>query len=162
MPLTRRDLLAAVPAALAASAALGRAADPKSRPRIAAIVTELSHKTHGQGIVDRFLDGYGWDSQHYRPCGRYRLALRRPEARGDLSREREQRHPGLKVYPTIAEALTCGGDRLAVDGVLLDRRARQLSRGTRRARRSIRATSSSSRSSTVFRRERPLGAGLQR
>ncbi len=38
---------------------------------------------------------------------------------GDLSREREQRHSGLKVYPTIAEALTRGGDRLAVDGVLI-------------------------------------------
>jgi hypothetical protein len=37
---------------------------------------------------------------------------------GDLSGERALRHPGLKVYPTIAEALTRGGDRLAVDGVL--------------------------------------------
>ena len=37
----------------------------------------------------------------------------------DLSRERAARHPGMKIYPTIAGALTQGGSRLAVDGVLL-------------------------------------------
>jgi len=37
----------------------------------------------------------------------------------DLSRGREHRYPGLKIYPTIAEALTLGGNNLAVDGVLL-------------------------------------------
>jgi hypothetical protein len=36
----------------------------------------------------------------------------------DLSAERAQRF-GLKVYPTIAGALRCGGDRLAVDGVVI-------------------------------------------
>src|SRR5260370_21353560 len=34
----------------------------------------------------------------------------------DLSRERASRHSGMKIYPTIAEALTAGGDKLAVDG----------------------------------------------
>jgi hypothetical protein len=37
----------------------------------------------------------------------------------DLSRERASRHPSLKIYPTIAEALTCGGSKLAVDGVVI-------------------------------------------
>ena len=37
----------------------------------------------------------------------------------DLSRERASRHPDMKIYPTIAEALTCGGKTLDVDGVLL-------------------------------------------
>jgi hypothetical protein len=37
----------------------------------------------------------------------------------DLSRERANRHPEMKIYPTIAEALTLGGSKLAVDGVLL-------------------------------------------
>jgi hypothetical protein len=118
-PLTRRDLFAAVPVAWAASAALSRAADPKSRPRIAAIVTEYRRKTHGQGIVDRFMDGYGWDGQHYRPSVDIVSLYVDQKPTGDLSREREQRHPLLKVYPTIAEALTCKGDKLAVDGVLL-------------------------------------------
>ena len=39
--------------------------------------------------------------------------------RGDLSRERAARHSGMKIYPTIAEALTAGGSKLAVDGVVI-------------------------------------------
>jgi hypothetical protein len=37
----------------------------------------------------------------------------------DLSRERAARFPTMKIYPTIAEALTLGGSNLAVDGVVL-------------------------------------------
>jgi hypothetical protein len=37
----------------------------------------------------------------------------------DLSRERLRRYPAIKNSPTIADALTLGGDKLAVDGVLL-------------------------------------------
>jgi len=37
----------------------------------------------------------------------------------DLSRERAQRFPGMKIYPTIAEALTLGGSKLDVDGVVI-------------------------------------------
>src|SRR5262245_5048091 len=118
MAMTRRDLLATVPVALAVGIERGSAAPSEKRPRIAAIVTEYRKKTHGQGIVDRFLDGYSWESRHHRP-GVEIVALyvdQKPE--GDLSEERERRYPGLKVYPTIAEALMCGRDRLAVDGVL--------------------------------------------
>jgi hypothetical protein len=38
---------------------------------------------------------------------------------GDLSRDRAARHPGLKIYPTIAAALGCGAEGLAVDGVVI-------------------------------------------
>ena len=38
---------------------------------------------------------------------------------GDLSRDRAERFPSMKIYPTIAEALTLGGSKLAVDGVVL-------------------------------------------
>lgn len=37
----------------------------------------------------------------------------------DLSRERAARFPSMKIYPTIAEALTSGGSKLAVDGVVI-------------------------------------------
>jgi hypothetical protein len=37
----------------------------------------------------------------------------------DLSRERARRFPGMKIYPTIAEALTQGTNKLAVDGVVI-------------------------------------------
>jgi len=38
---------------------------------------------------------------------------------GDLSHERAQQFPAMKIYPTIAEALTLGGSKLAVDGVVI-------------------------------------------
>ena len=38
---------------------------------------------------------------------------------GDLSRDRAKRFPSMKIYPTIAEALTLGGEQLAVDLQLL-------------------------------------------
>jgi hypothetical protein len=37
----------------------------------------------------------------------------------DLSRERARRHPTMKICPSIADALTLGGSKLAVDGVVL-------------------------------------------
>jgi hypothetical protein len=81
-------------------------------------VTEYRARSHAQGIVDRFLDGYGWESGHHRPAVDVVSLYLDQKPAGDLSGERAKRHPGLKVYPTIAEALCCGGDRLAVDGVL--------------------------------------------
>lgn len=38
---------------------------------------------------------------------------------GDLARLREQEYPAVTVYGTVAEALRCGGDTMAVDAVLL-------------------------------------------
>jgi hypothetical protein len=117
VPITRRDLLAAVPVGMAVGR--GAVVAGEGRPRIAAIVTEYRHKSHAQGIVDRFLDGYGWEGRHYRPSLEIVSLYVDQRPSSDLSREREQRHPGLKIYPTIAGALTLGGDRLAVDGVLI-------------------------------------------
>ena len=89
------------------------------RPKIAAIVTEYRKYSHGQHIVDRFLEGYGWNSRHHHPpMDLVSLYVdQRPE--GDLSRDRAERFPQMKIYPTVADALTLGGSDLAVDGVLL-------------------------------------------
>ena len=75
--------------------------------------------SHAQHIVDRFLDGYGWNgTHHYPPMDLVSLYVDQVGA-NDLSRERAARHPAMKIYPTIAEALTLGGGKLAVDGVVL-------------------------------------------
>ncbi|MCE2395831.1 hypothetical protein J4G02_14760 [Candidatus Poribacteria bacterium] len=89
------------------------------RPKIAAIVTEYRKYSHGQHIVDRFLEGYGWNGQHHHPSMDL-VSLyvdQRPES--DLSRDRAERFPQMKIYPTVADTLTLGGSDLAVDGVLL-------------------------------------------
>jgi hypothetical protein len=116
--MTRRGLLAAVPVVLSAGIDIS-GGEPGTRPKIAAITTVFRKASHAQGIVDRFLDGYGWESQHYRPSVDIVSLFVDQKPKGDLSQERAARHPELKLYSTIAEALTRGGDRLAVDGVLL-------------------------------------------
>ena len=81
------------------------------RPKLAAIVTTYFKYSHAQHIVDRFLDGYGWNgTHHYPPMDLVSLYVDQVGA-NDLSRERAARHPGMKIYPTIAEALTAGGEQ---------------------------------------------------
>jgi hypothetical protein len=89
------------------------------RPQIAAIITEYRKYSHGQHIVDRFLEGYGWNGRHHQPpMDLVSIYVdQRPE--GDLTADRAQRFPHMQVYPTVADALTLGGAKLAVDGVLL-------------------------------------------
>jgi hypothetical protein len=89
------------------------------RPKIAAVVTEYRKFSHAQHIVDRFLYGYGWDGRHHYPPMDLVSLYTDQVPDGDLSRSRAAEHPGMKIYPTVAEALTLGGERLAVDGVLL-------------------------------------------
>ena len=127
--MTRRDLLATtVPMALAAGrtdAAVN--VDIPNRPRIAALVTEYRKVSHGQGIIDRFLDGYGYDGRHYRPTVDIVSMYVDQRPASDLTREREQRHPGLKVYPTIAGRPHARHGRACRRRCLDHRRARQVS-----------------------------------
>ena len=89
------------------------------RPKIAAVATIYHKYSHAQHIVDRFLEGYGWNSRHHRPPMDL-VSLYVDQVKGDdLSRERAERFPSMKIYPTVADALTLGGSELAVDGVLL-------------------------------------------
>jgi hypothetical protein len=91
----------------------------QKRLKLAAVVTVYRKYSHAQHIVDRLLDGYGWHGvYHHPPMDLVSLYVdqKPPE---DLSRERAQRHPSLKIYPSISEALTCGGSKLAVDGVVV-------------------------------------------
>ena len=90
-----------------------------ARPRIAAVATIYHPMSHAQHIVDRFLDGYGWNGRHHYPPMDL-VSLYVDQVRDDdLSAERARRFPSMKIFPTVAEALTRGGGDLAVDGVLL-------------------------------------------
>jgi hypothetical protein len=90
-----------------------------TRPKIAAICTEVRKYAHAQHFLDRFLEGYGWDSRHHRPPFDLVSLYVDQVPEGDLSRERTTRFPTMKLYPTVADALTLGTATLAVDGVLL-------------------------------------------
>ena len=90
-----------------------------ARPKLAAIGTIYFKHSHAQHIVDRFLDGYGWNGKHHHPKMDLVSLYVDQVGANDLSRERAARHPALKMCPTIADALTLGGSKLAVDGVVL-------------------------------------------
>ena len=86
--------------------------------RIAVITTIYRYLSHAQHFADRFLVGYPREGRWHRPDMQVvsLYVAQRPE--GEQSRDRA-REFGFAVYPTIAEALRCGGDELAVDAVLL-------------------------------------------
>jgi len=89
------------------------------RPKLAAVVTTHHKYSHAQHIVDRFLYGYGWNGMHHHPPMDLIALYVDQIGEGDLSRSRAAEFPAMKMYPTIAEALTAGGSKLAVDGVVV-------------------------------------------
>ena len=111
MRISRRQLLAGATAPLITQA--------QKRPRLAAVVTEYRKFSHAQHIVDRFLEGYGWNGTHHHPAMDLVAIYVDQHPSGDLTPDRARRFPTMKVYPTIAEALTEGGSKLSVDGVVL-------------------------------------------
>src|SRR5688572_303520 len=113
--ISRRDVLAGA----AAMPLVGTAQTRPRRPKIAAISTIYFKYSHAQHIVDRFLEGYGWNGTHHiPPMDLVSLYVEQINER-DFSRDRAKRFPSMKMYPTIAEALTLGGSELAVDGIVV-------------------------------------------
>ena len=85
--------------------------------RIAVITTIYPYLSHAQHFADRFLVGYPRQGRWHRPNMKVVSLFIDQKPEGDQSLDRA-REFGFSVYPTIAEALRCGGDKLAVDAVL--------------------------------------------
>jgi hypothetical protein len=88
------------------------------RKRLAIITTVWRYLSHAQHMGDRFLVGYPWQGKWHRPAIDVVALYVDQKPKDDQSAERA-RDFGFKVYPTIAEALRCGGQKLAVDAVLI-------------------------------------------
>ena len=112
--ITRRELLAGVPLTV-----LAQRKTAAARPKLAGVVTVYHKFSHAQHIIDRFIEGYGWNGEHHYPAMDLVALYVNQVGADDLSRERAARHPTMKLYPTIAEALTQGGSKLAVDGIVM-------------------------------------------
>ncbi len=83
-----------------------------------AVVTTLwNYRSHAWHMAERFLHGYPWEGKWHRPPIQVVSAYVDQQPSGDLSRRRAEEF-GFTIYPTVAEALRCGGDKLAVDCVL--------------------------------------------
>ncbi|MFN0021666.1 MAG: twin-arginine translocation signal domain-containing protein [Pirellulaceae bacterium] len=120
--LDRRDFLVAGAATAAgfAFAPLARGQEPakEGRKKLAVVTTLWNYRSHAWHMAERFLGGYPLKGKWHRPPFDVVSAYvdQRPE--GDLSAKRAA-ESGFKVYGSVAEALRNGGDKLAVDAVLL-------------------------------------------
>jgi hypothetical protein len=90
-----------------------------NRPRLAAVVTAMKKNYHGERQMDRWLDGYGWNGAFHHPAVDVVSLYVDQKGPGDVWQDRLDRHPQLKLYPTVAETITCGTSKLAVDGVIV-------------------------------------------
>src|SRR5687767_14805964 len=89
-----------------------------AEPRPVAGVATVYHKwSHADVILGKILDGFAHDGKD-RPGLRLASLFVDQFPAGDLSRALAARH-GVRLCRSIPEALTLGGDRLAVDGVLV-------------------------------------------
>jgi hypothetical protein len=86
--------------------------------RIAIVATVYRYLSHAQHIGDRFLVGYPRDGAWHKPDMKVVSLYVDQKPDGDQSTARAKEFD-FKVYPTIPEALRCGGSNLAVDAVLV-------------------------------------------
>ena len=86
--------------------------------RIAVVGTIYKYLSHVQHIAERFLVGYPYQGTWHRPDMKVVSLYIDQKPAGDLSEQRAKEF-GFQVYKTIAEALRCGGEKLAVDAVLI-------------------------------------------
>ncbi len=112
----RAFLVAGAVGTAAALSPLGAATEP--RKRIALIGTEVRLHSHAQHFIDRFLLGYGWEGGWRRPDVDLVSLYIDQFPKDDLARGIARRH-GVPIHRTIADALTLGTSRLAVDGVVI-------------------------------------------
>src|SRR5690242_14984273 len=89
-----------------------------ARKKMAIVATEWRYLSHAQHMGDRFLVGYPMNGKWHQPALDVVSLYVDQTPGGDLSRQRAEEF-GFKIYPTIAEALRCGGSSLAVDAVLI-------------------------------------------
>lgn len=117
--LTRRTFLGAVGAGLTTGPiALAADTSPSKRKRLAVVTTVWRDRSHAWHMAERFLAGYPIDGRWHRPPLDVVAAYVDQTPEGDLSRQRSAEF-GFPIYPSIAQALRCGGDKLAVDAVLI-------------------------------------------
>src|SRR5689334_24543663 len=104
----RRDFLAA------AGASIPAAAFQTNKPRIAAISTTYHVRSHSDNFITRVLEGYWINEQYYPPpCQVVSLYMHQVHP-ADIGQRLAAAY-GFPVTKSIAEALTVGTGKLAVD-----------------------------------------------
>ncbi len=130
MPSRRAFLQAAAGAGLLApslEAAFLAEEHPRSTPpprknkpskKLAVVATAYYYLSHAYHICGRFLDGYLRDGKFHHPDFAIAGMYVEQQKENDLGKEMAKKH-GFTLYPKVADALTLGAGKLAVDAVLL-------------------------------------------
>jgi len=127
--LSRRSFLGTVAAGIAGGTLPGgslplgtslAAAESPAIPRkkLAVVTTVWNYRSHAWHMAERFLHGYPVRGKWHHPAFEVVAAYVDQKPEGDLSRDRAEEF-GFRIYPTIAETLRGGGDKLDVDAVLI-------------------------------------------
>lgn len=116
---TRRSFLGTVGAGIIAGPlAFAEQSGTSRRKRMAVITTEWRYHSHAWHMAERFLVGYPINGRWHRPPFDVVSAYVDQKPESDLSRQRSEEF-GFSIYPTIADALRCGKDKIDVDAVLI-------------------------------------------
>ena len=91
----------------------------QTRPRIACLVTYWgATRSHADWIINKLIDGYWWQ-EAYTPSRIDVASIYLHQHDTSLLGQKVANAKGIPVFKTVAEALTLGGDKLAVDGVVI-------------------------------------------
>jgi hypothetical protein len=115
---SRRTFLGTVGASVASTVLSAPPAAKAPRRKLAIITTEWRYRSHAWHMGERFLGGYPLKGRWYRPAIDVVSAYVDQFPKNDLSKPRAK-ESRFTIYPSIARALRCGGDKLAVDAVLI-------------------------------------------
>ena len=110
-PLTRRRALGALTAAAVPLAGAQKKA-------VALIITEYRRNAHADVIGTRLLEGYEYDGKRREPRVHVTSMFTDQKPGNDMSRAMASKHKVI-LYDTVHDVLTLGGDKLAVEGVVL-------------------------------------------
>lgn len=118
MQLNRRQALSAFSSSLAAAGAFAGGGADSERKTVAFLGTVVRRHSHAQHILDRLTAGYNWAGRWRKPRVDVASVYIDQFPQDDLARPRIAKHD-LRRFPSIADTLTLGGDKLAVDGVVI-------------------------------------------
>ncbi|RXH57304.1 hypothetical protein GRAN_0614 [Granulicella sibirica] len=121
--LTRREMLGMTGmAGVAALTGLGPDAVAETapkRPRIACLVSYWGLPTsHADWIINKLLDGYWWKGAHT-PSRVEVVSVYVHQLDTSLLAQKVCKAKNIPIYKTVGEAVTLGGEELAVDGVVI-------------------------------------------
>ena len=120
----RRDFLAQLATGTAgaalwtASGGIARGAGDERPIRVATIMTAFHHRSHAHVILENFLAPYLFNGQVTQPGMQVASFYVDQYHAEDMTRDVSKQY-NIPIYPTIAEAVSLGGDKLAVDAVMI-------------------------------------------